>query len=368
MANLELTGPGPQRLKEAEAFWRGRRVFLTGHTGFKGGWLTALLHRLGAEVTGYALAPEPGPSLFEAARIGELAAASHIADIRDGARLTAAMAAARPSIVLHLAAQALVGRARVEPADTIDTNVMGTVRLLDAVRATPSVEAVVVVTSDKVYDNVEWPWAYRETDRLGGKEPYGASKAACEIVLQAWRHSYFSGDHPVPLVSARAGNVIGGGDWAAVRLVPDAIRAFAAGRPLIARNPAAVRPWQHVLEPLAGYLRLARVLTEGLAIPEDGGFNFGPAADDAWPVARVIDALAARWGDGAGWRQDPAAQPYEARLLEVDSARARGLLGWTPKWRLEAGLDRTVDWYRAVHGGEDARAVTLRQIEEHLNG
>ena len=368
MANLELSGQPSTGVARLEEFWRGRRVFLTGHTGFKGGWLTALLHRLGAEVTGYALAPEPGLSLFEMARIGELAQASHFADIRDGAALTAALWAARPSIVLHLAAQALVGRARAEPAETFDTNVMGTVRLLDAVRATPGVEAMVVVTSDKVYDNVEWPWAYRETDRLGGKEPYGASKAACEIVLQAYRHSYFSGERKVPIVSARAGNVIGGGDWAADRLIPDAIRAFADGQPLIARNPAAVRPWQHVLEPLAGYLRLAQALTAGLEIPEGGGLNFGPTAEDAWPVARVIDAVAARWGEGAAWRQDPGAQPYEARLLEVDSARARGLLGWTPKWRLEAGLDRTVDWYRAVHGGEDPRAVTLRQIEEHLNG
>ena len=368
MANLELSGRGPKPLEDDEAFWRGRRVFLTGHTGFKGGWLTALLHRLGAEVTGYALAPEPGPNLYDDARIGGLTARSHIADIRDGATLAAAMAQARPSIVLHLAAQALVGRARAEPAETFDTNVMGTVRLLDAVRATPGVEAVVVVTSDKVYDNLEWPWAYRETDRLGGKEPYGASKAACEIVLQAWRHSYFSGAQPVAVASARAGNVIGGGDWAVDRLIPDAVRAFAAGRPLVARNPAAVRPWQHVLEPLAGYLRLAQALTAGLAVPEGGGLNFGPEASDAWPVARVIDAVAARWGEGAGWSQDPAAQPYEARLLEVDSARARTLLGWTPKWRLEAGLDRTVDWYRAVHGGEDPRAVTLRQIEEHLNG
>ena len=363
MANLELTG----RLA-LEAFWRGRRVFVTGHTGFKGGWLTALLHRLGAEVTGYALAPEPGLNLFDMARINDLAARSHLADIRNGAALAAALWESRPSVVLHLAAQALVGRARAEPAETFEVNVMGTARLLDAVRATPTVEAVVVVTSDKVYDNAEWPWAYRETDRLGGKEPYGASKAACEILLQAYRHSYFSGDRPVPIASARAGNVIGGGDWAADRLVPDAMRAFGDGQDLIVRNPAAVRPWQHVLEPLAGYLRLAQALTEGLDVPADGGFNFGPAGDDARPVAAVADALAARWGEGAAWRQDPGVQPYEARLLEVDSARARTALGWTPRWRLDAGLDRTVDWYMAVHAGEDPRAVTLRQIEEHLNG
>jgi CDP-glucose 4,6-dehydratase len=364
MADLELKRRGP----DAD-FWRGERVFLTGHTGFKGGWLSALLHRLGASVTGYALAPEPGPTLFESARIGELLETSLIGDIRDGEALAAAMAAAQPRIVLHLAAQALVRRGRDDPAYTFDTNVMGTVRLLEAVRRTPSVQAVVIVTSDKVYDNREWPWGYRETDALGGKEPYGASKAASEIVLQAYRHSYFEpGERRVAVASARAGNVIGGGDWAADRLVPDAMRAFAGKADLVVRNPAAVRPWQHVLEPLAGYLRLAEALTDGLEVPGDGGFNFGPAIDDARPVAWVADSLAARWGSSAGWRQDPGVQPYEARLLEVDSARARKVLGWTPRWRLDQGLDRTVDWYRAVHDGEDARAVTLRQIEDHLNG
>jgi CDP-glucose 4,6-dehydratase len=348
--------------------WRGRRVFLTGHTGFKGGWLTALLHRLGARTTGYALPPEPGPNLFEAARIGALASTSVIADIRDGARLTAAMQAAQPEVVFHLAAQALVRRARAEPEETFETNVMGTLRLLEAVRATPSVKAVVVVTSDKVYDNREWPWAYRETDALGGKEPYGASKAASEMVVQAYRHSYFGAGRPVAIATARAGNVIGGGDWAVDRLVPDAIRAFQAEAPLVVRNPSAVRPWQHVLEPVAGYVRLADALLSGLEVPHDGGFNFGPAGDDAQPVRAVADQLAARWGEGARWEHDPAVQPYEARLLEVDSSRSRSVLGWSPKWRLDDGLSRTVDWYRAVASGQDARAVTLAQIEDHLNG
>jgi CDP-glucose 4,6-dehydratase len=348
--------------------WSRRGVFLTGHTGFKGGWLTALLGRLGARVTGYALAPEPGPCLFEAARIEGLAATSVIADIRDGPRLTAAMQAAKPQVVFHLAAQALVRRARAEPDETFETNVMGTLRVLEAVRATPSVRAVVVVTSDKVYDNREWPWAYRETDALGGKEPYGASKAASEMVVQAYRHSYFGGDRPVAIATARAGNVIGGGDWATDRLVPDAIRAFQAQTPLVVRNPSAVRPWQHVLEPVAGYVQLAEALLGGLDVPHDGGFNFGPAGDDARQVRDVADQLTARWGEGARWEHDPAVQPYEARLLEVDSSRSRSLLGWSPKWRLDDGLARTVDWYRAVASGEDARAVTLAQIEDHLNG
>ena len=349
--------------------WSGRSVFLTGHTGFKGGWMTALLHRLDARVTGYALAPEPGPSLFEAARIGELTATSIIADIRDGDRLKQAMAAAQPEIVFHLAAQALVRRARAEPDETFETNVMGTLRVLEAVRATPSVKAVVVVTSDKVYDNREWPWPYRETDFLGGKEPYGASKAACEMVVQAYRHSYFSDPRlPVAIATARAGNVIGGGDWAADRLVPDAMRAFAAKAPLVVRNPSAVRPWQHVLEPVAGYIRLAGRLLGGLTVPDDGGFNFGPAADDARSVSVVADALVDRWGDGARWDRDPAVHPYEARLLEVDSSRARSVLGWSPVWRLDEGLARTVDWYRQVAAGADARAVTMTQVEDHLDG
>ena len=331
--------------------------------------MTALLTRLGAQVTGYALAPEPGPSLFEAARIGELAAASIIADIRDGARLTQAMQAAEPEVVFHLAAQALVRRARARPDETFETNVMGTLRVLEAVRATPSVKAVVVVTSDKVYDNREWPWPYRETDALGGKEPYGASKAASEMVVQAYRHSYFSGaERPVAIATARAGNVIGGGDWAVDRLVPDAMRAFAAKRPLVVRNPSAVRPWQHVLEPVAGYVRLAGRLLVGLTLPEDGGFNFGPAAEDARSVSVVADALVERWGGGARWQPDPAVHPYEARLLEVDSSRARSVLGWSPKWRLDEGLAHTVDWYRAVVGGADARSVTLAQIVDHLDG
>ncbi len=345
--------------------WRGRRVFVTGHTGFKGAWLCAVLHRLGAEVTGYALTPPSQPNLFETIGVAGFTR-SVIADIRDGGRLAAEMAASAPEAVFHLAAQALVRRARAEPDETFDVNVMGTVRLLEAVRRTPSVKAVVIVTSDKVYDNLEWPWAYRETDALGGKEPYGASKAACEMAVQAWRHAYFDGSG-VAVASVRAGNVIGGGDWAEDRLIPDAIRAFAAGKPLVVRNPAAVRPWQHVLEPLAGYRIAAEAMLAG-GLPQDMAFNFGPAAEDARPVAFVADQLAARWGEGASWARDPAVQPYEARLLEVDSSRARAVLGWTPGWRLADGLDRTVSWYRAFHTGEDMSRVTLGQIEEHLDG
>jgi CDP-glucose 4,6-dehydratase len=271
--------------------------------------------------------------------------------------------------VLHLAAQALVRPARAEPVETFSTNVVGTAQVLEAVRRTPGVKACIVVTSDKVYDNVEWPWAYRETDRLGGKEPYGASKACAEIVVEAYRASFFpSEEGGTLLASARAGNVIGGGDWAEDRLIPDAVRAFSEGAPLMIRNPASVRPWQHVLEPLSGYLRLAEALLDGTSPPPPLAFNFGPAAEDAVPVRVIADEISARWAGGAQWHHDTRYQPYEARLLEVDSARARTQLAWQPRWRLSQALDRTIGWYKAYTAGQDMQAFTLRQIDEYLNG
>ncbi len=353
----------------SHSFWAGRRVFVTGHTGFKGGWLMALLRQLGAKPEGYALAPPSQPNLFEVARVADLGA-STLGDIRDGAKLEAAMAAAEPEIVLHLAAQALVRPARAEPVETFSTNVVGTAQVLEAVRRTPGVKACVVVTSDKVYDNVEWAWAYRETDRLGGKEPYGASKACTEIVVESYRSSYFSGEgHGAALASARAGNVIGGGDWAEDRLIPDAMRAFSAGEKLTIRNPASVRPWQHVLEPLSGYLRLAEALVQDRnALSQPLAFNFGPAQEDAVSVRVIADEISSRWADGAAWDHDTRFQPYEARLLEVDSAKARVALGWRPQWRLGRALDQTVAWYKAYYAGQDTQALTLRQIDEYLNG
>lgn len=348
----------------SESFWSGKRVFLTGHTGFKGGWMTLLLNRLRAEVTGFALAPSTEPSLYDVAGVAG-ACHSIIGDIRDLNRLKAAMQTAQPEIVFHLAAQALVGDARNNPVDTFATNVMGTVHLLEAVRVTPSVRAVVVVTSDKVYDNVEWEWPYRETDKLGGREPYGGSKACAEIVVDSYRHSFLQGVG-VRIATVRAGNIIGGGDWSADRLVPDAMRAFTARKPLIVRNPLAVRPWQHVLEPVIGYCRLAESLLEG----RDGmplRFNFGPANDDAQPVQAIIDRLVTLWGELARWEQAPGVQPYEARLLRVDSSLAEAELRWRPRWRLDAALERTVAWYKQFAAKADMRVVCEQQIGAYLD-
>ncbi|WP_035691963.1 CDP-glucose 4,6-dehydratase [Azospirillum halopraeferens] len=349
--------------------WRGRRVFLTGHSGFVGGWLVHLLVGMGAHVAGYALAPPGEPNLHDLTGVAGLVDGG-FGDIRDGAALASALAAAEPDVVLHLAAQPLVRRAFAEPVDTFATNVMGTVHLLEAIRLCPAVQAAVVVTTDKVYDNREWAWPYRETDALGGREPYGVSKACCEMAVDAYRKSYFESARRLPVATVRAGNVIGGGDWAEDRLVPDAIRAFTGGRPLVLRNPMAVRPWQHVLEMAAGCLTIAERLIAADADAANAfakGWNFGPRTEDARPVSWVADRLALHWGDGARWEPEDGARPYEARLLMLDSTLAHGELGWRPRWTLDTALARTVEWYRARHRGEDMRAVTRRQIEEFMD-
>ena len=342
------------------SFWRGRRVFLTGHTGFKGGWLGLWLADAGAEVHGYALAPPTEPNFFTVADVPSRLASSTIADIRDAETLTRAMQAARPEIVLHLAAQPLVRASYDAPVETYATNVMGTVNLLEAVRHTPGVKAVVNVTSDKCYENREWAWPpYRENEALGGADPYSSSKACSELVTAAWRASFLAAAG-IHLASARAGNVLGGGDWAADRLIPDFLRALDAGRTLAVRSPGAVRPWQHVLEPLDGYLRLAEKLhEEGQAFAE--AWNFGPDEDDARPVRWIVAHLCGQVSN-ATWQCDTAPRPHEAGTLRLDSSKARSRLGWHPRWNLETALAKTLEWHRAWRRGEDMTAFSLAEI------
>lgn len=349
-------------------FWAGRRVLLTGHTGFKGGWLALWLHALGARVHGYALNPPTEPNLFEAAGIAALLAADVRADLADLPRLRATISEARPDIVLHLAAQPLVRESYRDPLGTLATNVMGTAHLLDAVRDVGTVRAVVVVTTDKVYENREWVHPYRECDPLGGHDPYSASKAAAEIVTASYRSSFFApgAPHATRIATARAGNVIGGGDWAADRLVPDCLRAFGRGESVLLRKPQSVRPWQHVLEPLAGYLRLAQCLAgeDGDAFSQ--AWNFGPDASGDATVGKVAQAVAQHWGDGAHVVCAPGAlDPHEAGLLRLDSTRARTLLGWQPRWSLDDALARTVEWHRAWMRGEDMRLLCAAQIRDY---
>ena len=342
-------------------FWKGRRVFVTGHTGFKGSWLALWLQRHGAEVTGYALAPDTAPNLFTVANVAS-GMRSILADVRNLDALRSAMMKSRPEIVLHLAAQALVRESYETPVETYATNVMGRVNLLEAVRAAKSVRAVVVVTSDKCYENREWPWAYRENEPLGGRDPYSSSKACAELVTSAYRHSFFRGADAPRVASARAGNVIGGGDWAKDRLVPDLLRAFEEGQPAVIRNPLAIRPWQHVLEPLAGYLALAERLAEE---PEgfDDGWNFGPYDADVRPVRWIADELVAQWGDGASWAQDPGEHPHEAMTLKLDSTRARTLLGWRPRLTLANALEWIVEWHKQFAAApQRAAEITLGQL------
>ncbi|HWU02012.1 MAG TPA: CDP-glucose 4,6-dehydratase [Novosphingobium sp.] len=355
-----------------EAFWQGRRVLLTGHTGFKGSWLTMWLAGMGAKVTGLSL-PAEEVSLFRQARIDELV--EHIeGDIRDLAVVEAAVAAARPEVVFHLAAQPLVRLSYETPVETFATNVQGTVHVLDACRRAQGVRAIVCITSDKAYENREWVWPYRESDPMGGHDPYSASKGAAELIIASYRRSFFSAPCAPLVASVRAGNVIGGGDWAADRLVPDILRALIAGeRPLI-RSPHSVRPWQHVLEALGGYLMIAQRLAAGDADVAQA-WNFGPAADDTRPVSWIADALCAAWNAAGGATRQPAtgwdqpenmAGPHEAHLLTLDCAKARALLGWRPAWGLGEALARIAAWHGAVAAGADARAVSQGQLADYL--
>jgi len=348
-------------------FWAGKNVFITGHTGFKGGWLCLWLQTLGAKVTGYALTPPTNPSFFESARVAD-GMTSIRGDIRDRDDFAAALSNAAPEIVIHMAAQPLVRRSYIDPVETYMTNVMGTVHLLEAVRHCATVRAVVNVTTDKCYENKEWVWSYRENEPLGGYDPYSSSKGCAELVTAAYRNSFFNPDkysmHGVAVATARAGNVIGGGDWAADRLIPDVLAAFAQGKQAVIRSPLAVRPWQHVLEPLRGYLTLAERLCESGKDFADA-FNFGPRSDDAKSVEWIVRELSVLWGKSASWHVDTGVQPHEAMYLKLDISKAANYLGWHPQLELKQALKLTVQWHKGLLSGADLRDLTLSQIKDY---
>jgi len=349
-------------------FWKDKRIFLTGHTGFKGGWLSLWLCSMGAKVTGYSLPPNTRPNLFEVAKVATGLELSHFADIRNLEKLQRAMADARPDIVIHMAAQPLVRYSYSNPVETYATNVMGTVHVLESIRNTPSVRAAVIVTTDKCYENNEWPWGYRENEPMGGHDPYSNSKGCAELVTSAYRESFFSEHNnsarQVAIASARAGNVIGGGDWSMDRLIPDAIRAFESNETLMIRNPLATRPWQHVLEPLSGYLILAQALfNKGAEFAS--AWNFGPQDEDTRTVEDVIDLLIQNWPNKATWKQDQSEQPHEAHLLKLDCSKVHQLLKWRAKWNLEKAIQNITQWQGAFQRQLDMHDFSLQQIASY---
>jgi CDP-glucose 4,6-dehydratase len=349
--------------------YKNRKVLITGHTGFKGSWLCLLLHKLGADVYGYALDPPTNPSLFIEAKIDELVT-SFIGDIRDYPNLLKVFREVQPEIVIHMAAQPLVRESYKIPVETYSINVMGTVHLLEACRNTRSVRAIVNVTTDKCYENKEWHWGYRENEPMGGYDPYSNSKGCSELVTSSYRNSYFNAskynDHGVAIASARAGNVIGGGDWADDRLIPDFIRAISKGEKVRIRSPYAIRPWQHVLEPLTGYLTLAsKLFTQGPAYAQ--GWNFGPDARDAQNVEWITKTICTLWGNGASYEVDTNPQPHEANYLKLDCSKAKTELNWIPKWNIETTLQTIVDWNKAYLRGENMRTFSESQINQYLN-
>ena len=346
------------------AFWQGKKVFLTGHTGFKGSWLALWLQSMGAQVQGFALTPPTTPALFNEARVGD-GMHSVIGDIRDLQVITQAMTRFNPDVLIHMAAQPLVRLSYREPVETYATNVMGTVHVLEAARGCPNLRAIVNVTTDKCYENREWEWGYREDEPMGGHDPYSNSKGCVELVTSAYRSSFFNTPQTPALASGRAGNVIGGGDWAEDRLIPDILRAFEKGQPVIVRNPQATRPWQNVLEPLSGYLVLAeRLWNQGHECAQ--GWNFGPKDEDARPVEWILNHMVETWGSGADWRLEQAEQVHEANYLKLDISKARARLQWSPTWNLEITLSRIIKWHRAWLSGADIQAHCLEEINAYM--
>lgn len=349
------------------SFWSGKKVLVTGHTGFKGSWLSLWLQQLGASVTGIALEPPSQPNLFTLAGVGE-GMVSINEDMRNGKSLMNAVQMSRPEIVFHLAAQSLVRKSYQDPVGTFGSNVMGTVNLLEAVRKSDYIRAVVNVTSDKCYENREWLWGYRENDPLGGIDPYSCSKSCAELVTAAYNKSFFDSGEPgggrVFVATARAGNVIGGGDWAEDRLIPDLMRAVVSGKPVLIRNPHAVRPWQHVLEPLEGYLTLAKKLWEGKG-EYAGAWNFGPDEENTVTVGALALKIKERWGHEVQWVIDPAEHPHESRFLKLDSSKARSKLKWRSRLTLSQTMDWLVEWYQRYQQKQDMKKVTLNQIERY---
>ncbi len=349
------------------SFWAGKVVLLTGHTGFKGSWLSLWLQSMGAKVIGYALPAPTNPSLFVVANVAEHMVSIE-SDIRDFTALSSVFNKYQPEIIIHMAAQPLVRYSYANPIETYSTNVMGTVHVLEAARLTSSVRAIVNVTSDKCYENRELPWGYRENEPMGGHDPYSNSKGCSELVTSAYRNSYFYPDnykdHGVALASGRAGNVIGGGDWAEDRLIPDIMRAIAKGEPVYIRNPNAIRPWQHVMEPLSGYLVLAQKLYEENSSYAES-WNFGPSDQDAKPVQWIVDNLTHSWGEGASWVLDSGDHPHEAHYLKLDCSKAKARLNWVPKWHLDEALAKIVKWQKHYQQGSDMKEVTLKQIADY---
>jgi CDP-glucose 4,6-dehydratase len=344
-------------------FWRGKHVLLTGHTGFKGAWMSLWLYSMGAKVHGFALAPPTSPSLFVEAKVSDLIQ-SNLGDIRDFESISKVVNDFKPEVVFHMAAQPLVRYSYDEPLETYATNVMGTAHLLESIRHIDTVRAVVNVTTDKCYENREWVWGYREDEAMGGYDPYSSSKACSELVTAAYRRSFLD-KAGIAVATARAGNVIGGGDWAKDRLVPDILRAFENMQPVTIRNPNSIRPWQHVLEPLSGYLLLAEKLCTDPNV-FSGAWNFGPQVDDAKSVGWIVEAMTNKWGKDASWSVDKGDHPHEAHYLKLDISKVRQTMGWSPRWTLDKALDHTVAWHTSWLQGNDVRSQCIKQIEDYL--